>query len=119
MASATGTARVLSIAGSDPTGGAGLQLDLQVFRALGVHGCAVPTGLTVQDTAKVHRVLPLFPNVMTEQLRAGDDAMERLSFEEQARHYRCATDLLERTGGGQAARLEVMLRLGRAQVRTV
>jgi len=59
----------LSIAGSDPTGGAGLQLDLQVFRALGVHGCAVPTALTVQDTAKVHKVLPLFPNVMTEQLR--------------------------------------------------
>jgi len=59
----------LSIAGSDPTGGAGLQLDLQVFRALGVHGCAVPTALTVQDTAKVHSVLPLFPNVVTEQLR--------------------------------------------------
>jgi len=59
----------LSIAGSDPTGGAGLQLDLQVFRALGVHGCAVPTALTVQDTAKVHKVLPLFPNVLTEQLR--------------------------------------------------
>jgi hydroxymethylpyrimidine/phosphomethylpyrimidine kinase len=59
----------LSIAGSDPTGGAGLQLDLQVFRALGVHGCAVPSALTVQDTAKVHQVLPLFPSVMTEQLR--------------------------------------------------
>jgi hydroxymethylpyrimidine kinase/phosphomethylpyrimidine kinase len=59
----------LSIAGSDPTGGAGLQLDLQVFRALGVHGCAVPTALTVQDTAKVHGVLPLFPNVVTDQLR--------------------------------------------------
>jgi hydroxymethylpyrimidine kinase/phosphomethylpyrimidine kinase len=59
----------LSIAGSDPTGGAGLQLDLQVFRAFGVHGCAVPTALTVQDTAKVHSVLPLFPNVVTEQLR--------------------------------------------------
>ncbi len=59
----------LSIAGSDPTGGAGLQLDLQVFRALGVHGCAVPTALTVQDTAKVHSVLPLFPNVVTEQIR--------------------------------------------------
>ena len=59
----------LSVAGSDPTGGAGLQLDLQVFRALGVHGCAVPTALTVQDTRKVHKVLPLFPNVMTEQLR--------------------------------------------------
>jgi hydroxymethylpyrimidine kinase/phosphomethylpyrimidine kinase len=59
----------LSVAGSDPTGGAGLQLDLQVFRAFGVHGCAVPTGLTVQDTAKVRSVLPLFPNVVLEQLR--------------------------------------------------
>jgi hydroxymethylpyrimidine kinase/phosphomethylpyrimidine kinase len=59
----------LSIAGSDPTGGAGLQLDLQVFRALGVHGCAVPTALTVQDTTRVHSVLPLFPNIVTEQLR--------------------------------------------------
>ena len=60
----------LSIAGSDPTGGAGLQLDLQVFRALGVHGCGVVTALTVQDTAKVHRVLPVFPSVVSDQLRA-------------------------------------------------
>jgi hydroxymethylpyrimidine/phosphomethylpyrimidine kinase len=59
----------LTIAGSDPTGGAGLQADLQVFRALGVHGAAVPTALTVQDTAKVHRVLPVFPNVVLEQIR--------------------------------------------------
>ncbi|HVP29494.1 MAG TPA: bifunctional hydroxymethylpyrimidine kinase/phosphomethylpyrimidine kinase [Myxococcota bacterium] len=59
----------LSIAGSDPTGGAGLQLDLQVFRALGVHGAGVVTALTVQDTARVHRVLPAFPNVVLEQLR--------------------------------------------------
>jgi hydroxymethylpyrimidine/phosphomethylpyrimidine kinase len=41
----------LSVAGSDPTGGAGLQLDLQVFRTLGVHGAGVVTALTVQDTA--------------------------------------------------------------------
>jgi hydroxymethylpyrimidine/phosphomethylpyrimidine kinase len=60
----------LTVAGSDPSGGAGLQLDLQVFRALGVHGCAVPTALTIQDTARVHRVLPLFPSVVTDQLRA-------------------------------------------------
>jgi hydroxymethylpyrimidine/phosphomethylpyrimidine kinase len=59
----------LSIAGSDPTGGAGLQADLQVFRALGVHGAGVVTALTVQDTAKVHRVLPVFPNVVLEQIR--------------------------------------------------
>ncbi len=60
----------LTIAGSDPTGGAGLQQDLQIFRSLGVHGAAVVTALTVQDTAKVHRVLPVFPNVVLEQIRA-------------------------------------------------
>jgi hydroxymethylpyrimidine/phosphomethylpyrimidine kinase len=59
----------LSIAGSDPTGGAGVQADLQVFRALGVHGAGVITALTVQDSAKVHRVLPVFPNVVLDQLR--------------------------------------------------
>ena len=59
----------LTIAGSDPTGGAGLQADLQVFRSMGVHGAAVVTGLTVQDTERVHQVLPAFPNVVLEQLR--------------------------------------------------
>ncbi|HVN38124.1 MAG TPA: bifunctional hydroxymethylpyrimidine kinase/phosphomethylpyrimidine kinase [Myxococcota bacterium] len=59
----------LSIAGSDPTGGGGLQTDLQVFRALGVHGAGVVTALTVQDTEKVHEVLPVFPNVVLAQLR--------------------------------------------------
>jgi hydroxymethylpyrimidine/phosphomethylpyrimidine kinase len=59
----------LSIAGSDPTGGGGLQADLQVMRVLGVHGAGVVTGLTVQDTERVHRVLPAFPNVVLEQLR--------------------------------------------------
>ena len=59
----------LTIAGSDPTGGAGLQQDLQIFRSLGVHGAAVVTALTVQDTVEVHRVLPVFPNVVLEQIR--------------------------------------------------
>jgi hydroxymethylpyrimidine/phosphomethylpyrimidine kinase len=59
----------LSIAGSDPTGGAGIQADLQVFRSMGVHGSAVITALTVQDTARVHQVLPVFPSVVLEQLR--------------------------------------------------
>jgi hydroxymethylpyrimidine/phosphomethylpyrimidine kinase len=59
----------LAIAGSDPTGGAGLQLDLQVFRALGVHGAGVVTALSIQDTAKVHEVLPVFPSVVLNQMR--------------------------------------------------
>ncbi len=59
----------LSIAGSDPTGGAGLQADLQVFRTLGVHGCGVVTALTVQDSGRVHQVLPVFPTVVLDQIR--------------------------------------------------
>ncbi len=58
----------LSIAGSDPTGGAGLQMDLQVFARHDVHGMAVPTALTVQTTKGVHRTLPVFPNIVGEQL---------------------------------------------------
>jgi hydroxymethylpyrimidine/phosphomethylpyrimidine kinase len=58
----------LSIAGSDPTGGAGLQLDLQVFALHGVHGMAVPTALTVQATTGVKRCLPVFPGAVREQL---------------------------------------------------
>jgi hydroxymethylpyrimidine/phosphomethylpyrimidine kinase len=59
----------LSIAGSDPSGGGGLQADLQVFRALHVHGCGVVTAMTVQDTERVHQSLPAFPNVVLDQLR--------------------------------------------------
>ncbi len=61
---------VLTIAGSDPTGGAGLQLDLAVFAHHGVHGMAVPTALTVQTTQGVQRTLPVFPNIVGEQLAA-------------------------------------------------
>ncbi|MBI4878126.1 MAG: hydroxymethylpyrimidine/phosphomethylpyrimidine kinase [Planctomycetes bacterium] len=54
----------LSIAGSDPTGGAGLEADLKVFLAHGLSGAALATALTVQDTRGVARVaavaLPLF-----------------------------------------------------------
>ncbi|MDJ0787005.1 MAG: hydroxymethylpyrimidine/phosphomethylpyrimidine kinase, partial [Myxococcota bacterium] len=59
----------LTIAGSDPTGGAGLQLDLRVFQQLGVHGLGVVTALTVQDTGGVRQVLPAFPGVVRDQIR--------------------------------------------------
>ncbi len=58
----------LSIAGSDPTGGAGLQLDLQVFALHGVHGSGIPTALSAQTTRGVHRTLPAFPENVREQI---------------------------------------------------
>ncbi|MBI4684443.1 MAG: bifunctional hydroxymethylpyrimidine kinase/phosphomethylpyrimidine kinase [Nitrospirae bacterium] len=49
----------LTIAGADPTGGAGLQADLKVFRAFGVHGLSVATALTAQNTTGVNSILPV------------------------------------------------------------
>lgn len=61
-------ATVLAIAGSDPSGAAGLQLDLQVFALHAVHGMAIPTTLVVQNTQGVRTVLPVFPSVAGDQL---------------------------------------------------
>ena len=49
----TASPNVLSIAGSDPSGGAGVQADLKTFSALGAYGCAVLTALTAQNTRGV------------------------------------------------------------------
>ncbi len=47
------------MAAQDPTGGAGLQADLETIAALGGHAVCLPTALTVQDTRSLHAVLPL------------------------------------------------------------
>jgi len=65
------TTRVaLSIAGSDPSGGAGLQADLKTFHRLGVYGEAVVTLITVQNTQGVRRVEVLDPDLVLEQIHA-------------------------------------------------
>jgi len=65
------TTRVaLSIAGSDPSGGAGLQADLKTFHRLGVYGEAVVTLITVQNTRGVTRVDVLAPDLILEQIHA-------------------------------------------------
>ena len=64
---------LLSIAGSDPSGGAGIQADLKSFAALGAYGMAVPTALTAQNTTGVtgiHRVPPDFVAAQIEAIRA-------------------------------------------------
>ena len=58
----------LSIAGSDPSGGAGLQADLKTFSALGVYGATAITAVTVQNTAGVKYVHALPPQVVYDQI---------------------------------------------------
>ncbi|CAN5865578.1 hypothetical protein BH23PLA1_BH23PLA1_23380 [soil metagenome] len=58
----------LTIAGSDPSGGAGLQADLKTFSALGVYGAAVVTALTAQNTRGVQGVQLIEPDFLRLQL---------------------------------------------------
>ena len=60
----------LTIAGSDPSGGAGLQADLKTFHQFGVYGMSAVTLLTVQNTERVESVDPLDPAYVERQLRS-------------------------------------------------
>jgi hydroxymethylpyrimidine/phosphomethylpyrimidine kinase len=60
----------LTIAGSDPSGGAGIQADLKTFHRFGVYGEAVVTLITVQNTITVSRVEVLPPELVTAQIEA-------------------------------------------------
>lgn len=61
---------ILAIAGSDPTGGAGIQADLKTLTSLGVYGAAAITCLTVQNSHGVNRIEPLAPDLIRGQINA-------------------------------------------------
>ncbi len=60
---------ILSIAGSDPSGGAGIQADLKTFASLGVYGGAAISCLTVQNSLGVYRIQPVAVELIKEQIK--------------------------------------------------
>ncbi|GIV77738.1 MAG: hydroxymethylpyrimidine/phosphomethylpyrimidine kinase [Litorilinea sp.] len=94
--------KVLTIAGSDSGGGAGIQADLKAFAARGTYGMSAITALTAQNTVGVQGVFPVTPEFVAQQI---DAVMEDLGADawktgmlanaaiiqvvaERARHYR-------------------------------
>lgn len=61
---------VLVFAGSDPSGGAGIQADILAIAAQGAHALTVLTALTVQDNDRVHAVYPVEQDIVVEQAQA-------------------------------------------------
>ncbi len=70
MAEHDQTPVALTIAGSDSSGGAGIQADLKTFTVLGVYGASVLTALTAQNTRGVAAILPVPPAFVTQQIDA-------------------------------------------------
>ncbi|GAB07302.1 phosphomethylpyrimidine kinase [Gordonia amarae NBRC 15530] len=60
--------RVMTIAGSDSGGGAGMQADLRTFATLGVHGCVAVTAVTVQNSLGVQGFQEIEPAVVAGQI---------------------------------------------------
>ncbi|MCF8056146.1 MAG: bifunctional hydroxymethylpyrimidine kinase/phosphomethylpyrimidine kinase [Desulfocapsa sp.] len=61
---------LLSIAGSDPSGGAGIQADLKTMTSIGVYGAAAISCLTVQNSLGVQEIRPLSPDFVQAQVQA-------------------------------------------------
>jgi hydroxymethylpyrimidine/phosphomethylpyrimidine kinase len=70
MTSSSRPPAVLSIAGSDSGGGAGIQADLKAFARCGVHGMTAITALTAQNTVAVEAVEAVSPEMIVAQVRA-------------------------------------------------
>lgn len=99
--------RVLTIAGTDSGGGAGVATDLRTFAACGVHACVAVTAVTVQNTVGVTGVLTVPPETVAAQVEAvatdiGLDAA-KTGLLATTEIVRAVAEVCDRTGIGAAA----------------
>jgi len=69
LAQAQQTPVVMTFSGLDPSGGAGIQADIEALASVGCHAAPVATAITVQDTRNVTRIEPLAPELVAAQAR--------------------------------------------------
>lgn len=105
--------RILIIAGSDPSGGAGLQADIKTVTALGAYAAAAVTAITVQNTRGVSAVHAVPPEIIRDQIVAvlddiGADVIKIGMIGEEAA-ARALADLLRARAGGIPVVLDPVL----------
>lgn len=61
---------VMVLSGNDPSGGAGVQADIEAIASMGCHTVPIVTALTVQDTVAIKEVVPIAPGLIAAQARA-------------------------------------------------
>lgn len=61
---------VMAISGNDPTGGAGIQADIETLASMGCHAAPVITSLTIQDTQDIQGYVPIDASLLVQQARA-------------------------------------------------
>ena len=66
----------MSIAGVDPSGGAGVLTDIKTFQAIGVYGCGIVTALTAQNPYKFFSTLPISESYIEEQIDSVMDSYD-------------------------------------------
>lgn len=91
---------ILTIAGSDPSGGAGIQADLRVFATLGLAGLSAITALTVQNSQGVHSVHFTPPEILEAQLAAlfedSDISAVKIGLAGEAEHIEVIANVIKR-----------------------
>ena len=90
----------LTIAGTDPSGGAGIQADLKTFSALGAYGCSAITALVAQNTRGVQSVYRIEPDFVAAQL---DSVFSDVRIDTTKIGMLAETDIVEAVAGRSAA----------------